>query len=113
MKGLLIDENLPLPTALPTSLPVTHSKQLGSQPSDTAIWDHALANDLVIVSKDADFVQRINMQGPPPRVVHLRVGNMRRSVFITWLYKQWPGIENASATHKLVNVYSDRMELVA
>ncbi|MBK6542330.1 MAG: DUF5615 family PIN-like protein [Flavobacteriales bacterium] len=113
MKGLLIDENLPLPTALPTSLPVTHSRQLGRQPSDTEIWDHALNNDLVIVTKDGDFVQRINMQGPPPRVVHLRVGNMRRSAFISWLYKQWPGIESASATHKLVNVYSDRMELVA
>ena len=113
MRGLLLDENLPLPTALPTVLPVTHSRQLGSQPSDTEIWNHARDNDLVIVTKDADFVQRINLQGPPPRVVHLRVGNLRRSEFITWLYKQWPGIEKASATHKLVNVYSDRLELVA
>ena len=113
MKGLLIDENLPLPTALPTALPITHSRQLGNQPSDTAIWDHALANDLLILTKDSDFVQRITMQGPPPRVVHLRVGNMRRSVFITWLYKQWPRIESASAANKLVNVYIDHMELVA
>jgi predicted nuclease of predicted toxin-antitoxin system len=113
MKGLLIDENLPLPTALPTSLPIVHSRQLGTQPSDTEIWEHARSRDLVIVSKDADFLHRIQVEGPPPRVVHIRVGNMRRAAFITWLYRQWPAIERAVASHKLVSAHPDHMELIA
>lgn len=113
MKGLLIDENLPLPTALPTTLPIVHSRQLGNQPSDSFLWDHAIARDLVIVTKDADFSQRIQLTGPPPRIIHLRVGNMRRAEFVQWLYKQWPAIEAALPEHKLINAYLEHLELIA
>lgn len=113
MKGLLIDENLPLPTASPTTMPIVHSRQLGEQPSDTFLWEHAILHDLVILTKDADFSERIQLSGPPPRIVHLRIGNMRRSEFIGWLYRQWPTIEEKLPDHKLINVYIDHMELVA
>ncbi len=43
--------------------------------SDTAVWDHALARDLIIVSKDADFHQRIFLSAPPPKVIWIRLGN--------------------------------------
>ena len=49
---------------------------------------------------------------PPPRVIHLRVGNMRRRDFAAWLERIWPHIESTIATHKLVNVYRDRIEAV-
>lgn len=55
MKGLLVDENLPLPTALPTTLPIVHSRHFGDQPSDSFLWEHAAVHDLVIITKDADF----------------------------------------------------------
>jgi len=113
MKGLLIDENLPLPTALPASLPIVHSRQLGIQPSDSFLWQYAIDHDLVIVTKDADFSQRIQLGGPPPRIVHLLVGNMRRADLIQWLYKQWSAIETALPEHKLINVHLDRLELIA
>ncbi len=113
MKGILIDENLPFPPALPTQLPVVHSRELGTQPSDTFLWQYAMANDLVILTKDADFSERIQLSGPPPRIVHLRVGNLRRSDFIRWLYRQWPAVEGKLPDHKLINVYIDHMELVA
>jgi predicted nuclease of predicted toxin-antitoxin system len=113
MKGLLIDENLALPTALPTTLPVTHSRQLGSQPDDGMLWDHAKEHDLLIVTEDTDFLHRIRLEGPPPRVAHIRVGNMRRTAFITWLYKQWPAIELAASEHKLVHVHLDHLDAVS
>ncbi len=113
MKGLLIDENLPMPTALPTTLAIIHSRQLGDQPSDPFLWQHAIDHDLAIVTKDADFSERIQLTGPPPRIVHLRIGNMRRAEFVNWLYKQWPAIEQALPSHKLINVYFDRLELIA
>lgn len=113
MKGLLIDENLPVPNALPAMLPIVHSTLHGVQPSDTFLWRHAIANDPAIVSKDADFSERIQLTGPPLRVVHLRVGNMRRSAFLNWPNRQWPEIEKALPEHKLINVYRDHMDLIA
>ena len=50
------------------------------------------------------------MQTPPPWVVHLRFGNLRRNEFHALLARVWPQIERLLKSHKLVNVYSDRLE---
>jgi predicted nuclease of predicted toxin-antitoxin system len=110
--GFLFDENLPRVASLQTRLPITYAVDLGSRLTDSQIWTHAQQNDLAIVTKDADFSQRIVLGTPPPRVVHLRVGNMRRREFATWLERIWPRIDSTIATHKLVNVYRDHIEAV-
>jgi len=112
MRGFLFDENLPRVPSLQTRLPVTHTLDLGSRRTDSELWTHAQQNDLAIVTKDADFSQRIVLGAPPPRVIHLRVGNMRRRDFAAWLERIWPRIESTIATHKLLNVYRDRIEAV-
>jgi predicted nuclease of predicted toxin-antitoxin system len=112
MKGFLFDENLPHVPSVQTGLPITHVLDLGSRLTDSQLWAHAQQLDLAIVTKDADFSQRIVLGLPPPRVIHLRVGNMRGRDFAAWLERIWPQIESAIATHKLVNVYRDRIEAV-
>jgi len=42
----------------------------------------------------------------------LFLGNLRRQEFAEWLTRIWPKVESAVATHKLVNVYRDRIEAV-
>jgi predicted nuclease of predicted toxin-antitoxin system len=112
MTGFLLDENLPRVLSLPATLPIQHALDLGPRPTDSQLWTHAQQNDLAIVTKDADFSQRIVLGAPPPRVIHIRVGNMRRRDFVAWLVRIWPNIESAVRTHKLVNVYQDRIESV-
>ena len=77
------------------------------------MWNDALANGLVIVSKDADFSERILLAQPPPWVVHLRIGNMRRRDFHAFLARVWKQVESLLPGHKLVNVFVDRIEAVA
>ena len=77
------------------------------------MWEYARSNSLVIVSKDADFSDRILVTDSPPWVVHLRIGNMRRNDFHTFLARVWPEIEALLPAHKLVNVYPDRIEAVS
>jgi predicted nuclease of predicted toxin-antitoxin system len=43
--------------------------------TDRRIWEHARDHGFTIVSKDDDLRQRSFLQGPPPKVVWLRVGN--------------------------------------
>jgi len=76
---LLFDENLsPRLTGLigdeyPNS---THVRDVGlTGATDARIWDHARANGFAIVSKDDDFRQRSFLEGAPPKVVWLQVGN--------------------------------------
>ena len=64
------------------------------------------------MTKDADFSGRIILQTPPPWIVHLRFGNLRRREFHAVLARVWPQVEALLPTHKLVNVYPDRVEAV-
>ncbi|SRR5579871_4332430 len=45
---------------------------------DKMIWDFALENSAVIVTKDEDFAQRYAMTGGGPPVVWIRLPNTRR-----------------------------------
>lgn len=110
MKGFLFDENVPARLRFSPNLPVVPASRIGRNPSDSRIWEFARKHDLVIVSKDADFSNRIITSAPPPRVVHLRFGNLRKSEFHSLLDRVWPQIETLLKSHKLVNVYADRLE---
>lgn len=110
MKGFFFDENLPSRLTFTPSHPLVAGTGLGSSPTDTQVWEFARQGALVIVSKDADFSERIILSTPPPWVVHLRFGNLRRRDFHALLARVWPQVETLLKTHKLVNVYLDRVE---
>ncbi|MEZ5304800.1 MAG: DUF5615 family PIN-like protein [Verrucomicrobiales bacterium] len=109
MKGFLFDENLPVTSKVQSQFPIFHVTQMGESPGDSEVWDYARTNDLAIVSKDSDFSDRIRISGPPPRVIHLRIGNMRRREFDSFLQRNWERLESLIQRHKLLNVYSDEI----
>ncbi|MCL4716827.1 MAG: DUF5615 family PIN-like protein [Hyphomonadaceae bacterium] len=51
--------------------------------ADDAIWDLAVAQGFVIVSKDADFAARV-ARDQAVRVVWVRCGNLKLSLFRAW-----------------------------
>ena len=110
MKGFLFDENLPARLTFTPALPVVPAISLGLSPTDTQVREFARQRELVIVSKDADFSGRIILQQPPPWVVHLRFGNLRRRDFHALLARVWPQVEALLKSHKLVNVHANRVE---
>lgn len=112
MKGYLFDENVPRRLTIAASFPVVHCLELGQKLSDTFLWEHAQANDYVIITKDADFSNRIMLSTPPPWIVHLRIGNMRKREFHAFLERIWPEVESLLPAHKLVSVHEDRIEAV-
>ncbi len=113
MKGFLIDENLPDRLRLKLPLPATHSTDIALSPSDEVIWEFARAHELVIITKDADFTERAMLGLPPPWVVHLRIGNLRRAQFEEFLLRNLPKILAYLPGAKLVTVYADRIEAVS
>ena len=110
MKGFLFDQNLPSRIQFKPRVPLVPFSELGPDPTDTQLWDFARQRELAIVSKDADFSERIITSTPPPWVVHLRFGNLRRGEFHIRLARAWPQVEALLKTHKLVNVFLDRVE---
>lgn len=112
LNGFILDENIPSRLTFAPRLPVIHSADLGQRVSDSFLWEHARSKGYVIVTKDADFSNRILLSSPPPWVVHLRIGNMRKRDFHAFLQRVWPQIEALLPAHKLVNVFINRIEAI-
>ena len=112
LNGFILDENVPSRITFTPRLPVIHSGDLGRSISDSFLWEHARSNGYVIVTKDADFSNRILVSSPPPWVVHLRIGNMRKRDFHAFLQRVWPRLEDLLPAHKLVNVFINRIEAI-
>ena len=51
---------------------------------DRDLWQYALGNKAVIVTKDEDFSLMFAMRGEAPAVVWVRVGNTRKAVLLAW-----------------------------
>ena len=76
---LLFDQNLS-PTLVARLADVfrssSHVSLLGLDRSDdVVVWDYALNNDFLLVTKDADFSDLSTLRGFPPKVIWLRLGN--------------------------------------
>ena len=76
---LLFDQNLSpvLPSRLSAMFPASaHVRDLGmARAADTVIWQYALENHFIIVSKDEDFHHLSFLHGAPPKVIGLSIGN--------------------------------------
>lgn len=76
---LLFDQNLSplLCQALADCFPsAIHVRDVGlREATDTTIWAYAAQHGFAIVTKDADFRQRSFLEGYPPKILWVRLGN--------------------------------------
>lgn len=102
--GFLLDENLSpkLRTGFGPGVHVIHARDLAPNPTDLALWTHAEREHLVIVTKDADFTDRMLAQAtPPPWVVQVRCGNLRARAPREFLEGYWPRVLALLPGHRL------------
>ena len=76
---------------------------LAGEASDREVAAYAVANDLVLVTKDDDFLTRY----PPVdyQLVWVRIGNATNRALAAWLEVRWDGVAAAlESGEKLVEV---------
>jgi len=112
MARYLIDVNLPRYFSLWSSEEYEHVINTNDEMKDIEIWRYAMEHDLIIVSKDADFSDLILLHDPPPRVVHIKLGNMKIREFHQNISKIWDEVCLLSKEYKLIRVYRDRIECI-
>jgi predicted nuclease of predicted toxin-antitoxin system len=112
MPEYLIDVNLPYRFSLWKGEDFIHQIDINDEWTDEQIWDYATQNNLTIITKDSDFSNRIIFHKPPPKVIHIRFGNMKMREFFTIMTTTWNDITELNQTHKLVNVFRDRIEAI-
>jgi predicted nuclease of predicted toxin-antitoxin system len=112
MPKFLVDVNLPYHFSLWKSDDYVHQTDIDDEWTDTQIWDHARANDLTIISKDSDFSNRSIFHQPPPKVIHVRLGNIRMREFFVAMDSVWNEVLELNRNHKLVTIFRDRIEAI-
>jgi len=95
---LLFDENLSprladlVAAEYPESIHVRAVGLLGAE--DARIWEHGRIHGFAIVSKDNDFRQRSVLEGPPPKVIWLDIGNAGTRAIADLLRRERPRAES-------------------
>ena len=110
MPNFLIDVNLPYHLSIWNTEKFIHQNDINDKWTDEQIWTYSKENKLTIITKDVDFSNKIMLNNPPPKVIHIRFGNMKMKDFHTNICKLWDGVLEMNANHKLVNVFIDRIE---
>jgi predicted nuclease of predicted toxin-antitoxin system len=106
----LVDNQLPLALARwleKRGLEVKHvlDVQLNEQ-KDPAIWQYAIANHFVIISKDEDFADWVHVRHPKTPVVWVRLGNCRNDDLFAAFTRALPLlVQRLEAGETLVEIY--------
>jgi predicted nuclease of predicted toxin-antitoxin system len=61
---------------------------------DIDIWTYAKTNEYIIITKDSDFVDLLELKGFPPKVVLLKTGNNSSKALAELLIAMKPKIED-------------------
>ena len=60
--------------------------------ADLEIFMTSRKPGIVIISKDADFVDLVQRLGPPPQIVRLTCGNVSNTALVTLLERRWTDV---------------------
>lgn len=71
-----------------------HVEEIGlHNADDSKIWERALIDNFIIITKDEDFVERAAHSLNSPRIVWLRIGNSTNAALKQWLAIRFSNIE--------------------
>lgn len=98
---VLVDAQLPPALASwlrEQAIDADHVAELGLlAATDQTIWNRAVIDGYVLVSKDRDFADWAFVRSPCPQVVWIRRGNQGTLALLAWLEDAWPKIVESLA----------------
>ena len=106
----LIDVNLPYYFSLWNTPDYIHQIDINPKAKDKDIWEYARERNLTVITKDSDFSSRILLSTPPPKVIHIRIGNKDMKEFHRIINKCWQQVLQLNGKYKLVTVYENQIE---
>lgn len=112
MAKFLIDANLPYRFSIWHGRDFIHQFDLGDEWTDQKIWNYARKNKLTVVTKDTDFSNLVMTSTPPPKVIHLKIGNMKINELHAFIHKTWEEIVELNKNYRLIRVYKNQIETI-
>lgn len=79
---------------------------------DTKIWTYALENQLIILTKDADFYTRALLTEERPKVVQFKLGNQTLAGLHHYFTDYWSLLVQLLEQHSLLVAYPNRIDII-
>ncbi len=85
----LIDVNLPKYFSFFNDPRFIHVVDINSRMSDNDIWNYALENGLIILTKDVDFYIKFITESQAPKIIYFQLGNFKLNGLHNYFEKHW------------------------
>ena len=110
MVKYLIDENLPIFVSIWNSEKFMHVSRLPLIDLDSDIWEYALTNELVILTKDSDFYYRYLSSKQSPKVIWIRTGNLKKKQFNLFIETIWKDVEEMLLSSSFIIINEEKIQ---
>lgn len=108
----IIDANLPYHVPVWKTEDFVFVLKINPAWDDDEIWNYAKENNMIIVTKDKDFIVKQAVHNVPPKVIHVKFGNLRLKDFIMRIGTVWEEVEHLIQTHTTINIYLTKVEAI-
>ena len=105
----LVDVNLPKRFGFFNSPLFTHVADINPKMTDLEIWDYALKNELVILTKDSDFYDKMMTSYIAPKIIFFQLGNCTLRELHRILSDSWDSIIDKLSANSMVILRRDQM----
>lgn len=107
----LVDANPPRKFTWFNSTDFSFAHDWGDAYPDKAIWDHALKDDLVILTRDSDYFHWIIQSKTAPKVVYFKLQQQGRKELEAYFALHWKQICQLIKTQMMVIASVETLEV--
>ncbi len=100
--NFLVDVNLPKHFNFFNKPNFHHVVEINRFMSDNEIWNHALQNNFIILTKDSDFYFRALISTTKPKIVYFQLGNQTLKELYQYFEKHWQEITDNLNSHSFI-----------
>lgn len=112
MNTFLVDVNLPKNFSFFNHPNFVFVVDINLQMSDTKIWNYAIENELIIVTKDVDFYSKFLLEVKSPKVVYFKIGNFSLKELYNYFLLNWANIETEITTTNFIIASEDYIKSI-
>lgn len=111
--SFLVDVNLPKYFNFFNSNSFLFVSDIDLQMSDTEIWNYALKNNLVILTKDTDFYSRFLVSKNAPKIIYFQLGNLSLKQLHQYFNDNWDKIQTEIETSRFIIAKENHIECIS
>jgi predicted nuclease of predicted toxin-antitoxin system len=108
----LVDVNLPKYFSFFNKPEFHFVADIDTRKSDSEIWQTALQNNWVILTKDVDFYSRCLLSKEKVKVVYFNIGNKTLAQLHAYFEANWNVIAQLISTHYLVVANAESVDVL-